>query len=172
MSCHQVISILMGRGGSWYWCGAGELLWLMGLGSLLGSWYLHQDLNNEIQSVVWNILKKHFRLASSHVMRQKNKNRVLTKYKELSVTRIQSRGKSREMTETGEAEMRSSRDLWGENLVFLSYVQWRATRWFDKGKQYSLISVFRKFTECCELCRIRGVSGSWHNTGMIWWWLR
>ena len=39
------------------------------------------------------------------------------------------------MTETGEAE------TCGVRIWILSYVQWRAARWFDKGNQYSLISV-------------------------------
>ena len=73
---------------------------------------------------------------------------------------------SREKTDTGEAETRSCK-----NLDFYLLCSGGLLDGLIKKVMQSDLC-FRKFTECCELCRNRGLSGSWHYTSMMWWWLR
>ena len=89
------------------------------------------------------ILKKRIlgRRASSHVMRQEQEQCV----KELQM--VECNWSAVIEGQNRDKRLRLERQRWGlvgtcgVRTWILSYVQWRAARWFDKGKQYSLISV-------------------------------
>ena len=108
------------------------------------------------------------RRASSHVMRWEQEQCVAevqkTEYNWSTVIEGQSRVK----------RLKLERQRWGlvgtceVRTWILSYVQWRATRWFDKGKQYSLISVLESslnVVNCVgsEECQAPGTIQVWSD---------